>query len=392
MRTFTTKILALGAIAVTFGATIAAPAHAAGPSEPIKIGSVLSLTGAAAYIGEAMHQTLQMYVDQTNEQGGLLGRKLELIQYDDASDAAKSNGFAKRLIDEDQVDAIIAGNTSGATLAMLPLIERAGVPYISLAGSAAIIDPVKMWVFKTPPTDRQMADRAMQDMLGRGTKKIALLTETGAYGQSARKEGLDIASKLGLSLVADETFGPKDSDVTPQLSKIAAAGAEAVFVVGSGGGPAVITRDAAQLGLKMKLYQAGGANSDAFINQAGPASDGVYVVGPKFVIAQYLPDSDPQKAVALAYAKAFSDRWHVTPNTFGGSAYDAFMMLKQAILAAGSVDKEKVRAKIENIQNFVGVQGVFNMSPTNHLGLSAESLVVFTIKNEAFEPANPIGN
>ncbi len=387
-----TRRLAAGTLASMIGATalmFGGAAARAAETGPIRIGSVLSLTGAASYIGESMQQTLQLYVERTNEEGGILGRKLQLIQYDDASDAAKSNGFAKRLIDEDKVDAIIAGNTSGATMAMLPLIQNAGIPYVSLAGSAAIVEPVKSWVFKTPPTDRMIAQRSMEDMIQRGVKKIGLLTETGAYGQSARKESQDLVGRMGLTLVADETFGPKDTDMTPQLSKIGAAGADAVFIVGSGGGPAISTRNAAQLGLKMKIYQGGGANSEEFIKQAGPASEGVLVVGPAFIISRFLSDSDPQKAVALTYEKAFRDRWQSTPNTFGGSAYDAFMLVKLAMVAAGSTEKDKVRAAIETTKGFVGVQGLFEMSPTNHLGLSPQSLRVFTVRNGAFAPAEP---
>lgn len=382
----------IGAIALTCCAISAGPSSASETSGPIKIGSVLSLTGAASYIGEPMHQTLEMYIEKANAEGGILGRKLQLIQYDDGSDAAKSNSFAKRLIEEDKVDAIIAGNTSGATMAMLPLVQSAGIPFFSLAGSVAIVEPVKSWIFKTPPTDRMMAESSMEDMTRRGVKKIGLLTETGAYGQSARKESQNLVGKMGLTLVADETFGPKDTDMTPQLSKINAAGAEAVFIVGSGAGPAISTRNAAQLGLKFKIYQGGGANSEEFIKQSGSASEGVYVVGPAFIISKYLSDSDPQKAVAFAYDKAFRDRWNATPNTFGGSAYDAFMMVKLAMIAAGSTDKEKVRTAIEATKNFVGVQGVFDMSPTNHLGLSIQSLKVFTIKDGAFAPAEQASN
>src|SRR5262245_47470939 len=115
----------LAAVALAIGGLCAARAD----NTPIKIGSVLSLTGGASYIGEAMQKTLELYDEKTNASGGIAGRKLTIIQYDDGSDASKANSFAKRLIDSDHVDAIIGGNTSGNSLAMMPVINSAGVPY-----------------------------------------------------------------------------------------------------------------------------------------------------------------------------------------------------------------------------------------------------------------------
>ena len=356
---------------------------------PVKLGSVLSLTGDASYIGDAMQKTLRLYVERANAAGGVLGRPLTLVQYDDGSDAGQANSFAKRLTDSDGVDAVIGGNTSGNTMAMLPVINRAGVPFFSLAGGSEIVTPVKKWVFKTPPTDRMMAERVMEDMVKRGYDKIGLLTETGGYGQSARKQSLALAGPMHLDLVGDETFGPKDSDITPQLLTLSHRGAKAVFVVGTGGGPAIIARNLKQLGLSMQLYQAGAANSEDFIRQAGPAADGNFVVGPAFIIYSQLPGSDPQKQGAAAYAKAYADRWQLTPNTYGGSACDAIQILLQAMQRAGSTDKAKVLAAIEQTSNYVGVQGIFTMTPTDHLGSKLDSLRIFTIKTGSFALSEP---
>jgi branched-chain amino acid transport system substrate-binding protein len=178
----------IGAVALTCCAISAGPSSASETSGPIKIGSVLSLTGPASYIGEPMHQTLEMYIDKTNAEGGILGRKLQLIQYDDGSDAAKSNSFAKRLIEEDKVDAIIAGNTSGATMAMLPLVQSAGIPFFSLAGSVAIVEPVKNWIFKTPPTDRMMAQSSMEGHDPSGSEETWIVDRNGRI-RSVSQEG-----------------------------------------------------------------------------------------------------------------------------------------------------------------------------------------------------------
>lgn len=366
--------------------TLAIAASIAQAADPIKIGSVLSLTGPASYLGSPMQQSVEMAIDEMNSKGGILGRKIELVQYDDESDAGKANAFVKRLIDDDKVDAIVAGNTSGSALAMIPIAERAGVPFVAVAGSAAIIDPVKKWIFKTPPTDRVMAQRVLDELHRDNLNKLALLTETGAYGQSARKVSQELAERMHIPVVADETFAPKDSDITPQLSKIKASGAQAIFVVGSGAGPAIATRNAAQLGMKIRIYQGGGAGSDEFIKLTGQAAEGVYVLGPAVIAVDELPDSDKQKPIALAYSNSFRTRYKSSPNTFGASAYDAVLFVREGMLNAKSTDKEKVRASIESIHDLVGAQGIYNLSPTNHLGLSPESIRIFQIHNGKFMP------
>jgi len=203
----TWKQIALGA-ALALGVCAGAVA-----ADPIKVGSVLSLTGPAAFLGDPELKTLQQYVEDINAKGGVLGRPLELVHYDDGSDASKANGFGKRLIDDDKVDLIIGGTTTGSTMSMVPLVEKAGVPFISLAGAVVVVEPVKKWVFKTPHTDRMAAEKVFEDLKKRNLTKVALLTETSGFGQSGKKEAEAVASKYGINLVANETYGPKDTDV-----------------------------------------------------------------------------------------------------------------------------------------------------------------------------------
>ncbi|MGL4199081.1 MAG: ABC transporter substrate-binding protein, partial [Allorhizobium sp.] len=203
-----------------FGATMALAVASAFAADPIKIGSVLSVTGPAGSLGDPELKTLQLYVEDINKKGGVLGRQLQLVSYDDGSDASKANGFTKRLIDDDKVDIIIGGTTTGATMSMVPLVEKAQIPFISLAGAVVVIEPVKKWVFKTPHTDRMAAERVLDDMKKRGITKVALLSETSGFGQSGKKEVEAVLSKYGVTLVANETYGPKDTDVSPQLTKI----------------------------------------------------------------------------------------------------------------------------------------------------------------------------
>jgi branched-chain amino acid transport system substrate-binding protein len=251
-------------------------------ADPIKIGSVLSVTGPAAFLGDPELKTLQMYVEDINKKGGVLGRNLELVHYDDGSDAGKANGFGKRLIDDDKVDIIVGGTTTGSTMSMVPLVEKAGVPFISLAGAVVIVEPVKKWVFKTPHTDRMAAEKVFEDMKKRGLTKVALFSESSGFGQSGKKETEAVAGKYGITLVANETYGPKDTDMSPQLTKIRnTPGVQAVFIFGLGQGPAIATKGYKQLGITLPLYHAHGVASDEFIKLAGPASEGVRLPLPR---------------------------------------------------------------------------------------------------------------
>jgi branched-chain amino acid transport system substrate-binding protein len=357
-------------------------AVAAYAADPIKIGSVLSVTGPAAFLGDPELKTLQMYVEDINKKGGVIGRQLELVHYDDGSDANKANGFAKRLIDDDKVDILVGGTTTGATMSMVPLVEKANIPFISLAGAVVIVEPVKKWVFKTPHTDRMAAEKVFEDMKKRGISKVALLSETSGFGQSGKKETEAVAAKYGITLVANETYGPKDTDSSPQLTKIKnVAGVQAVFVFGLGQGPAIVTKNYKQLGITLPLYHAHGVASEEFIKLAGAAAEGVRLPAASLLIADKLAANDPQKPVVTAYTKAFNDKWKTDVSTFGGHALDGLMLAVDAIKRANSTDKSKVRDALEATKGFIGTGGKVNMSATDHMGLDLSAFNMLEIKN-----------
>lgn len=364
-----------GVALATFGLSSAQAA------DPIKIGSVLSATGPAAFLGDPEVKTLEMYVESINKAGGILGRQLQLVHYDDGGDANKANSFAKRLIYDDKVDVIIGGTTTGSTMSMDPLAEKAEIPFISLAGAVVIIDPVKKWLFKTPHTDRMAAEKVFEDMKKRGYTKIALLSETSGFGQSGKKETELVAPNYGIQIVANETYGPKDTDMSPQLTKIKnTPDVQAVLVFGLGQGPALVTRNYKQLDVKLPLYHAHGVCSNEFIKLARDAAEGVRLPCAALVVADKLPDSDAQKPVVTAYAKAFQERWKAEVSTFGGHAYDGLMIYADAVKRAGGTDKAKVRDAIEQTQGYVGTGGVVNMSATDHMGLDLSAFRMLEIR------------
>jgi branched-chain amino acid transport system substrate-binding protein len=348
---------------------------------PIRIGAILSTTGPAAYLGDPELKTLQTYVEEINAGGGVLGRRIELIHYDDGSEAAKANAFGKRAIEDDRVDLLIAGTTTGATMAMAPLVEKAGIPLISLSGAVIVVEPVKKWIFKTPHTDRMAAEKVFADMRKRGITKIALLSETSGFGQSGAKESRASAQKYGISIVADESYGPKDTDTTAQLTKIRSTpGVQALFVFGLGQGPAVVTRNYAQLGMTVPLYQSHGVASNEYIKLAGRSAEGVRLPSPALLVGNSLAASDPQRAIVNNYAVTYWKRYKEEPSTFGGYALDALRIAVDAIRRARSTDKAAVRNELERTRKFVGTTGEFNMSPADHMGLDLSAFRMLEVK------------
>ena len=367
----------LAAVAATF----ALIAGAAVAQEPIKIGSFLSVTGGAAFLGDPEQKTLELYVGKINAAGGVLGRKLQLVAYDSAGDAEKARTFTKRLIEQDKVDLIVGGSTTGETMAVIPLVEAAQIPFISLAGAVVIIEPVKKWVFKMPHTDRMACEKIFIDMQSRKFSKVALISGPGGFDKSMRGQCLDVAKKYGIDVIADETYGAGDTDMTAQLTKIKnTAGVQAVLNAGFGQGPAIVTKNYRQIGVTVPLYQSHGVASKDFIKLAGAAAEGVRLPAAALLVADSLPQSDPQRAVVVGYTKEYESHFKSEVSTFGGHAYDGLMIAVEAIKKAGSTDKAKVRDAIEGIRGFMGTAGVFNMSPTDHMGLDLSAFRMLEVK------------
>jgi branched-chain amino acid transport system substrate-binding protein len=351
-------------------------------AQPIRIGSFLAVTGPAAFLGDPEQKTLELYVEKLNASGGVLGRKLELIAYDSAGDAEKARGYVKRLIEQDKVDLIVGGSTTGETMAAVPLAEAAGVPFVSLAGAVVIIEPVKKWVFKTPHTDRMACEKVFVDMRARGATKAALISGTGGFDRSMRAECLKVAGKHGIQIVADETYGAGDTDMTAQLSKIKATpGVQAVLNAGFGQGPAIVTKNYRQLGIQAPLYQSHGVASKQYVKLAGEAAEGVRLPAAALLVADTLPGEDPQKKVVTGYKSEYEAKYKQEVSTFGGHAYDGLMLAVEAMKRAGSADKAKVRDALESIRGYVGTGGVVNMSAQDHMGLDLSAFRMLEVRN-----------
>ena len=351
-------------------------------AETVKIGSFLSVTGPASFLGEPEKKTLERYVERLNTDGGIGGRKVELVVYDDGGAPDKAATFAKRLIQNDGVDILIGGTTTGTSMAAIKVVEPAGVPFISLAGGIDIVEPVKKWVFKTPHTDRMAAEKVFADMKTRGISKIALVSEDSGFGKSGHDQSLKVAANHGIEIVADEVYSPKDPDVTAQLTKVKnAPGVQAVFNFGFGQGPAIVTKNYKQLGIALPLYQSHGVASKEFIRLAGAAADGVRLPAAGLVVAGQLPATDPQKPVVTAFKADYEAAFKTEVSTFAGHAYDGLQLAAAAISRAGGTDKARVRDELEKTSGYVGTGGMVTMSATDHMGLSPAAFHMVEIRN-----------
>ena len=358
---------------------LALQAQAQSP-EPIRVGSFLAVTGPAAFLGDPEQKTLEMQIERINADGGVLGRKLQLVAYDSGGDAEKARTFVKRLIEQDKVDVIIGGSTTGETMAAVPLAEAAGMPFVSLAGAVVIVEPVKKWVFKTPHTDRMACEKIFVDMKARGFTKAALISGSGGFDKSMRAECLKVVGNHGLQIVADETYGAADTDMTAQLTKIKGSGAQAVLNAGFGQGPAIVTRNYKQLGVGLPLYQSHGVASKEYIKLSGDAAEGVRLPAAALLVADLLPPGDAQKPVVTSYRNAYEAKYKSDVSTFGGHAYDGLMLYVNAVKAAGVTDKARVRDALESTKAYVGTGGVVHMAATDHMGLDLSAFRLLEIK------------
>ena len=354
-----------------------------GAAADIKLGASLSASGPAAFLGDPEAKTLYMLVDDLNAKGGINGEKIELVIYDDGGDPNKARTFATRLVEDDEVVAIIGGSTTGTTMSILSVAEDEGIPFISLAGAIQIIDPVREYVFKTPHTDRMACEKIFTDMQNNGITKIGMISGTGGFGASMEAQCVDVAGNYGVEILVQETYSRQDADMTPQLTKIKSAdGVEAVLNPGFGQGPAIVTRNYAQLGIDLPLYQSHGVASDGFIELAGKeAAEGVRLPGTALLIADIMEEGDPQKEVVIAYKTAYEEEYGEAVSTFGGYAHDAFRLMTDAMSRAGSSDPSAIRDALETTSGMVGTTGTYTFSPDDHLGLDLSAFRMLEIRD-----------
>lgn len=351
--------------------------------EPYKIGAVFSITGVASFLGEPEKKTAEMIADEINKQGGINGHPLELIVMDDESDATKCNLAIKRLIKRDKVPVIVGPTRSGESLAVVSIAEDARVPLISCATSYKIVTPIesRKWIFKVAGSDAHVVGKMFDYMKSKGIQKIAIMTDSTGYGASAREEFLRLAPESGITIVADERFGPQDTDLSAQMTKIRSMQPQAIVNWSVGPTQILAIKSWRDLGMdSIPLFQSHGFGNLKNLELAGKAAEGVLVPLARVNVGSLLPDDRPQKKVILEYTKAYEARYNEPVSSFGGHAWDSMQLAIAALKAVGP-DPAKIRDHVEQTKKFVGMHGIFNMSPSDHNGLSKDDLEMVVVKD-----------
>ena len=355
--------------------------NAAKPTKsPYVIGAIFSVTGDNAPLGVPERETVKMLEKQINAAGGIDGHPIKVELYDDGGKPDQAVQACQELLANKKVVAIIGPTLSGTSLAIAPACESANVPLISAAASIKIVVPVRPFIFKTAQSDALAVDRIVDYCLKRGFARVGFINDSNAFGASGREQWNILSKKKGIKTVALESFNTSDSDMTAQLTNIRAKRPQAVVCWGTNPGPAIVAKDMRRLGMQQTLMMSHGIANMQFIDLAKSAAEGVVFPAGKLIVAQYVPDSDPQKKVLLKYIADYKKATGKSPNTFGGHAWDAFQLVVSALDKVGA-NKSKIRDAIEGTKKFVGISGVFNFSADDHNGLGKGSLALVMIKD-----------
>ncbi len=352
---------------------------------PIKIGAIFSVTGPASFLGAPEAKTAQMLVDQLNAEGGVLGRKVQLILKDSGGSPEKAVSFAKQLIEEDNVLAIIGPSTSGETMQIKALCEEEQMILVSCAAAEVIVNPVAKYVFKTPQKDSQAVTWIYRTMKDKGITKIAVLSANTGFGNAGKKQLAAMAGAEGIQIVCNEVYDKTATDLTDILTKVKGTpGVQAVVNWSIVPAQSIVPKNMKQIGLNVPLFQSHGFGNPKYVQQAGVAAEGILFPAGRLLVVDGLPDTNPQKKVLAKYKSDYEGRYHEDVSTFGGHAYDAFSIVIAGIRKANSINRDKVRDAIESLKGFAGTGGVFNFSPADHTGLDLSAFEMLTVKDGKF--------
>jgi branched-chain amino acid transport system substrate-binding protein len=358
----------------------------AASAETIKIGAILAVTGPASFLGGPEARTLEMLVEQTNAAGGINGQKVELIIKDSGANPEKAISFAKQLIEEEKVVAVLGPSTSGETMKIKKIFEEAGTPLISCAAAEVIVNPVAKYVFKTPQKDSYAVQKIFETMKALGISKIAVLAGNTGFGKAGKEQLLKLAPEMGITVVEAEVYDAKSTDLSAVVAKIKAnKDVQAVVNWSIVPAQAIVAKNMRQAGWDVPLFQSHGFGNIKYVEAAGAAAEGIIFPAGRLLVAEQLPAGHPQKALLMEYIAAYEGKYKEAASTFGGHAYDAYIVAKAAIEKAGT-DKAKIRDEIEKIKNLPGTGGIFSFSADDHNGLDIDSFEMITVKDGQFVP------
>lgn len=377
--------LPLPALALLLAALVTHPAQA-----EITIGAILSLTGPGAGLGIPERDTIPLLPTT------IAGQPVRWVVLDDASDTTAAVKAARKLIDEEHVDAIVGASTTPASIAILETVAAAGVPTVSLAGSSAVIEPQegpRIWAFKLIPGETVATTQIVAHMQAAGTKSLAHIGFNNALGDGYIKALTASATAAGIKTVAEVRYNPQDTSVTPQVLRLLAAHPDAVFVAASSTPATTPIIELRARGYTGPIYTVQGIAGPDAIRVGGTALDGTIFSSVPVLVAEQMPDTAPVKAPAMAYIAAYEGKYGPgTRSLFGATLWDAFQLVAAATPAAlakpeppGTPQfRAALRTAMENVHGLAAAEAVFTLSPTDHAGAQPDSQVLVEIRAGAY--------
>ncbi len=361
------------------------PSRGGDEKEPYVIGAVLSLTGTYAGLGQPEKQAIELEVERINGSGGIDGHELVVILEDDATDPAQAAAAAARLIEQEEVLAIIGATGTGQTMAIRNEIDRAHVPQISMAGGSIVTDELHPFVFQTPWPNRIVVPFTLKALKARGLTRIALISDSGGYGRDGHDVIVKHAGTYGVTIVADEVFNPGDTDVTAQLTKIRAAEPDAVLMWNAGKEAALVAQTMRRLGMRQPLIGSPGNGRKEFIEGAREAAEGFRFAAGRILVPEVYGEDTEAYRVATDFITRFERRYGKRPDIFAGHAYDALAVVVDALdRLDGEVTPVALRDAIERTSALVGVGGTLTYAASDHNGLTEDELVLYRIDDGAW--------
>ncbi len=359
-------------------------------AETIKLGAFFDLSGRAAFIGTPTKLVAEMVVDKLNSEGGINGKQIVLEVGDTEANPAKAASIAKKFIYKEKVAAIIGPTLTDTGMNVKKIADQGKVPIFMTVGGDPVIMGGKFgpfeWVFKSPQRSSIAVKRLFSYLKEKGLTKVALLSAADGFGKDGARWMKKLAPEYGIEILGEESFGTRDTDMTAQLTKAKNLQPQALIAWTIGPAGSIIAKNKAQLGIDLPLFQCHGLPDPKYIELAGKASEGDRMPATKLMIADQLPDSDPQKAVIQEFIKLYKEKGYDQQfpiNTHSGYAWDAIMIVADAIKKVGT-EPEALRKEIENTKNYVGISGTYNITAEDHNGLGVDSMVMVQVKDGKF--------
>lgn len=352
----------------------------------IKVGAIFAVTGPASFLGGPEARSAEMVVEKINKTGGINGDTLELIIKDSAGSSEKAVSFAKQLIEEEKVVAIIGPSTSGESMAVKKIAEEGKTLLISCAAAEVIVDPVASYVFKTPQKDSFAAQKIFEELQRLKINTIAIAAGNDGFGKAGKDQLEKMAPAFGIKVAAAETYDSKATDLSALVAKLKAdAAIGAVINWSVVPAQAIIAKNMRQAGWQVPLFQSHGFGNIKYAEAAGAAAEGIVFPCGRLLVVDSLADTHPQKALLRQYKTEYENKYKEDASAFGGYGFDAITLVAAAVKQGGN-DRAKVRDAVEGLTQFPGVGGIFSFTPQDHNGLDIDSFAMLTVKDGKFIP------